>query len=116
CAVTGREPLAGVNLDLMLPDGDGLDICRQIRARSDTPILMLTARGDPMDRVVGLEMGADDYLPKPFEPRELLARLRAILRRGRVGTKPDLLRYGRPEIDRGARQGRPGGPPRPPPS
>src|SRR5262249_13168903 len=78
-ALQGREPLDVVILDLMLPDADGLDICRQIRARSDTPILMLTARGDPMDRVVGLEMGADDYLPKPFEPRELLARLRAIL-------------------------------------
>src|SRR5258707_1044820 len=74
-ALHGREPLDVVILDLMLPDSDGLDICRQIRARSDTPILMLTARGDPMDRVVGLEMGADDYLPKPFEPRELLARL-----------------------------------------
>jgi DNA-binding response OmpR family regulator len=97
----------------MLPDGDGLDICRQIRARSDTPILMLTARGDPMDRVVGLEMGADDYLPKPFEPRELLARLRAILRRGRGGLKPDLLRYGRLEIDRGAREARLDGTPRP---
>src|SRR6516225_4255702 len=82
-ALHGREPPDVVILDLMLPDTDGLDICRQIRARSDTPILMLTARGDPMDRVVGLEMGADDYLPKPFEPRELLARLRAILRRGR---------------------------------
>ena len=67
----------------MLPDMDGLDVCRQIRARAATPILMLTARGDAMDRVVGLEMGADDYLPKPFEPRELLARLKAILRRGK---------------------------------
>ena len=65
----------------MLPDADGLDLCRGIRARSDIPLLMLTARGDPLDRVVGLELGADDYLPKPFEPRELLARLRAILRR-----------------------------------
>ena len=65
----------------MLPDMDGLEVCRRIRAAADTPILMLTARGDAMDRVVGLEMGADDYLPKPFEPRELLARLRAILRR-----------------------------------
>jgi signal transduction histidine kinase len=74
----------------MLPDGDGLDICRQIRDRSDSPILMLTARGDPMDRVVGLEMGADDYLPKPFEPRELLARLRAIVRRSRVHEDVDL--------------------------
>ena len=112
-AMHGREPLDVVILDLMLPDGDGLDICRQIRARSDTPILMLTARGDPMDRVVGLEMGADDYLPKPFEPRELLARLRAILRRGRGGPKPDLLRYGRLEIDRGAREVRLDGMPRP---
>ena len=112
-ALHGREPSDVVILDLMLPDGDGLDICRQIRARSDTPILMLTARGDPMDRVVGLEMGADDYLPKPFEPRELLARLRAILRRGRGGLKPDLLRYGRLEIDRGAREVRLDGMPRP---
>jgi DNA-binding response OmpR family regulator len=101
----GREPVDAVILDLMLPDTDGLEICRQIRARSDSPILMLTARGDPMDRVVGLEMGADDYLPKPFEPRELLARLRAILRRRRAGPAPtDVLRYGRLEIDRGSRE------------
>ena len=99
-----REAPDAVILDLMLPDTDGLDICRQLRGRSDGPILMLTARGDPMDRVVGLEMGADDYLPKPFEPRELLARLRAILRRGRGGAKPDVLRFGRIEIDRGARE------------
>jgi two-component system phosphate regulon response regulator OmpR len=103
-ALHGREPVDAVILDLMLPDADGLEICRQLRARSDGPILMLTARGDPMDRVVGLEMGADDYLPKPFEPRELLARLRAILRRGRAGHKPDVLRHGRLEIDRGARE------------
>jgi DNA-binding response OmpR family regulator len=74
-----------VILDLMLPDIDGLDVCRRIRALSGeqarTPILMLTAKGDPMDRIVGLELGADDYLPKPFEPRELLARIRAVLRR-----------------------------------
>jgi two-component system phosphate regulon response regulator OmpR len=112
-ALHGREPVDVIVLDLMLPDGDGLDVCRQIRARSDSPILMLTARGDPMDRVVGLEMGADDYLPKPFEPRELLARLRAILRRTRAGPKPDLLRYGRLEIDRGAREVRLDGTPRP---
>jgi two-component system phosphate regulon response regulator OmpR len=111
-ALHAREAVDVVILDLMLPDGDGLDICRQIRARSDSPILMLTARGDPMDRVVGLEMGADDYLPKPFEPRELLARLRAILRRSRAtprtgsseGSSPDVLRYGRLEIDRGSRE------------
>src|SRR5215475_10140960 len=102
-AMHGREAVDAVILDLMLPDTDGLEICRRIRARSNSPILMLTARGDPMDRVVGLEMGADDYLPKPFEPRELLARLRAILRRRRAGPEPDVLRYGRLEIDRGAR-------------
>jgi DNA-binding response OmpR family regulator len=90
----------------MLPDTDGLELCRAIRMRSDNPILMLTARGDAMDRVVGLEMGADDYLPKPFEPRELLARLRAILRRGRGGKPPDVLRFGRLEIDREQRQAR----------
>src|SRR5262245_241282 len=76
-----REGFDVLVLDLMLPDMDGLDVCRQVRAKGQTPILMLTARGDAMDRVVGLEMGADDYLPKPFEPRELLARLKAVLRR-----------------------------------
>ncbi len=70
-----------VILDLMLPDIDGLDLCRRIKAQSAAAVLMLTAKGDPMDRVVGLELGADDYLPKPFEPRELLARIRAVLRR-----------------------------------
>jgi two-component system, OmpR family, phosphate regulon response regulator OmpR len=112
-ALHGREPVDAVILDLMLPDADGLEICCMIRARSDSPILMLTARGDPMDRVVGLEMGADDYLPKPFEPRELLARLRAILRRRRTGPEPDVLRYGRLEIDRGAREVRLDGTTRP---
>ena len=81
-----------VLLDLMLPDTDGLSICRQIRASqtayAHVPILMLTAKGDPMDRIVGLELGADDYLPKPFEPRELLARLRAILRRAVTDVSP----------------------------
>ena len=72
-----RESFDAVILDVMLPDGDGLDLCRRLRAESDVPILMLTARGDPPDRIVGLEIGADDYLPKPFNPRELLARLRA---------------------------------------
>jgi two-component system, OmpR family, phosphate regulon response regulator OmpR len=92
-------------LDLMLPDMDGLDVCRQLRTTSDTPVLMLTGRGDAIDRIVGLEIGADDYLPKPFEPRELLARLRAILRR-RVSGKALAerpLRFGRLEIDTGAR-------------
>ena len=99
-----------VVLDLMLPDGDGLALCRAIRARSDVPILMLTARGEEADRIVGLEIGADDYLPKPFNPRELLARLRAILRRrGReVGNSRaaagELMRFGRLTIDRAARR------------
>ena len=88
----------------MLPDADGLDLCRSIRAKSDIPLLMLTARGDPLDRVVGLELGADDYLPKPFEPRELLARLRAILRRRHAPGSVDVLRFGRLEIDKGARE------------
>lgn len=91
-------------LDLMLPDTDGLDLCKRIRAKSAIPLLMLTARGDPLDRVIGLELGADDYLPKPFEPRELLARLRAILRRQRDRVPEDVLRFGRLEIDRAARQ------------
>jgi len=99
-----RETYDLVILDLMLPDVDGLDLCKRIRAKSAIPLLMLTARGDPLDRVVGLELGADDYLPKPFEPRELLARLRAILRRPRDLAPADVLRFGRLEIDRAARQ------------
>jgi len=102
-AQLGREPYDALVLDLMLPDIDGLEVCRQLRATSDTPVLMLTARGDTMDRVVGLEIGADDYLPKPFEPRELLARLRAILRRRQASRASDVLRFGRLEIDRDAR-------------
>lgn len=103
------EAIELVLLDLMLPDADGLDVCRQIRALGaplrSIPVVMLTAKGDPFDRVVGLEIGADDYLPKPFEPRELLARLRAVLRRPPLAsTSPDtLLRFGRLEIDVGAR-------------
>ncbi len=86
-------------LDIMLPDGNGLEVCRTLRATDSVPILMLTAKGDPMDRIVGLEIGADDYLPKPFEPRELLARLRAILRRGKGEDRSETLRFGRLEID-----------------
>ena len=100
----GAEPHDAVVLDLTLPDLDGLEVCRRIRARSDVPVLMLTARGDTMDRVVGLELGADDYLPKPFEPRELLARLRAILRRRDRPGAAGILRFGRLEIDRDARR------------
>ena len=108
-----REPFDALVLDLMLPDMDGLELCRQLRAKSDTPVLMLTARGDAADRIVGLEIGADDYLPKPFEPRELLARLRAILRRGRRAASARRLRFGRLEIDRDARIVRVDGEPRP---
>ncbi len=92
-------------LDLMLPDIDGFEVCRRLRATSDVPILMLTARGDDTDRIVGLEIGADDYLAKPFNPRVLLARLRAMLRR-RGGAAPNdaaTLRFGRLQIDRGSR-------------
>jgi two-component system, OmpR family, response regulator RegX3 len=71
-------------LDVMLPDGDGRDVCREVRTRSDIPVVIVTARGDPIDRVVGLELGADDYVVKPFSSRELAARLRAVLRRGRA--------------------------------
>ena len=96
---------AALVLDIMLPDLDGFEVCRRVRAESDIPILMLTARGDEMDRIVGLELGSDDYVPKPFNPRELLARLRAILRRrgpaGMARTAP--LQFGRLEIDRDAR-------------
>ncbi len=98
-----------VILDLMLPDMDGLEVCRRIRALptdvAHIPLLMLTAKGDPMDRIVGLEMGADDYLPKPFEPRELLARIRAVLRRRTdSGNAPDTaLQSGSLRIERDAR-------------
>jgi DNA-binding response OmpR family regulator len=102
------EPYDALVLDLSLPDVDGLEVCRRLRTRWDLPVLMLTARGDAMDRVVGLEIGADDYLPKPFEPRELLARLKAILRRRNYNTTA-LLRFGRLEIDRDARVVRVGG-------
>ncbi len=99
-----------VILDLMLPDMDGLQVCQRIRglpgAAGQVPVLMLTAKGDSMDRIIGLEMGADDYLPKPFEPRELLARIRAILRRQGNGMAPvpQTLQFGSLEIDRDARQ------------
>jgi DNA-binding response OmpR family regulator len=97
-----QAPCHAVVLDLMLPDLDGLDVCRQLRMKSDLPVLMLTARGDAIDRIVGLELGADDYLPKPFEPRELVARLRAILRRRSHGSAGQSLRFGRLEIDASA--------------
>ena len=104
-----------VILDLMLPDMDGLEVCRRIKGQGGdsarTAVLMLTAKGDPMDRIVGLEIGADDYLPKPFEPRELLARIRAVLRRGGDSSGSNhaaagghkVMRFGSLEIDRDAR-------------
>ena len=111
----GRERLRlgqydALVLDLMLPDGDGLDLTRELRADARLrrlPLLMLTARGEPLDRVLGLELGADDYLAKPFEPRELLARIKALLRRAQPEPLGDeVLRFGRLEIDLGARQAR----------
>ena len=111
----GRELLRGQHydalvLDLMLPDGDGLDLTRELRADARLkrlPLLMLTARGEPLDRVLGLELGADDYLAKPFEARELLARIKALLRRAQPDPMADeLMRFGRLEIDLGARQAR----------
>ncbi|WP_218509896.1 response regulator [Variovorax sp. dw_308] len=100
-----------VILDLMLPDIDGLEVCCRIRSLpgplSKVAVLMLTAKGDPMDRIIGLEIGADDYLPKPFEPRELLARIRAVLRRrsepGAASAAATVMRFGTLEIDRNAR-------------
>jgi DNA-binding response OmpR family regulator len=110
----GRQRLAAAGydalvLDLMLPDGDGLDLTRELRADPRTrrlPLLMLTARGEPMDRILGLEIGADDYLPKPFEPRELLARVKALLRRATPDAADEVLRFGRLEIDLGERKAR----------
>ena len=116
-AVDGRSGLVALHdsspdlviLDLMLPDVDGLEVCRNIRtlpsSNARVPVLMLTAKGDPMDRIVGLELGADDYLPKPFEPRELLARIRAVLRRQHDGggNEHQVMRFGSLEIDRDAR-------------
>ncbi|WP_038210787.1 response regulator [Xenophilus azovorans] len=116
-----HQPPDLVILDLMLPDTDGLDVCRRIRALpaplGKVPVLMLTAKGDPMDRIVGLELGADDYLPKPFEPRELLARIRAVLRRRADATMAaaapanTVMRFGSLEIDRDARTVTVGGQP-----
>ena len=108
---SASPPIDLVILDLMLPDIDGLEVCRRLRAqatdRSRTPVLMLTAKGDAMDRIIGLELGADDYLPKPFEPRELLARIRAVLRRQNdtpsSSRSSKILRFGSLEIDPDAR-------------
>jgi DNA-binding response OmpR family regulator len=103
--LVARRPPALMVLDLMLPKVDGWEVCRRVRARSDLPILMLTARDDDVDKIVGLELGADDYLTKPFNPRELVARVKAILRRAKPRN-----RIGEPihlqdlTVDPGARQ------------
>ena len=106
-AADGRAGLEAVErvkpdlvvLDIGLPEMDGLEVCRTVRVTSDVPILFLTAQGDEIDRIVGLEMGADDYLPKPFSPRELVARVKAILRRGGVTVEDKPLRHGILEVD-----------------
>jgi len=94
-----QSPPDLVILDLMLPDMDGFEVCREIRRDSTLPIIMLTARGEITDRVVGLEMGADDYLPKPFEPRELVARIQSVLRRASGAATTDQRRFGELEVD-----------------
>jgi DNA-binding response OmpR family regulator len=108
------HPYAGLNslradppdivvLDVMLPDMDGFDVCRKIREHSRIPIIMLTARGEVADRILGLEMGADDYLPKPFEPRELVARIQAVLRRGLKTDEEEVLQVGALNLNWGTR-------------
>src|SRR6185503_12107561 len=112
-ARTGREALALarrldpdlVLLDLNLPDMDGRDVCRELRRRSDTPIVMLTARGTEMDRIIGLELGADDYVVKPFSGGEVIARIRAVLRRvGAAGNGPSVVSVGGLDVDFDARR------------
>jgi DNA-binding response OmpR family regulator len=99
-----------VVLDLMLPGLDGWEVCRQLRAESDVPIIMLTARTDDVDRIVGLEMGADDYVTKPFNPRELVARVRAVLRRYQKSVRPDqAVTVGQVTVDPASREARLGG-------
>ncbi len=93
-----------VLLDVMMPGMDGLEVCKRIRTKSRIPVLMLTAKGDETDRVVGLEIGADDYLPKPFSPRELLARLRAVLRRAQPSAVADRLEAGGVSVDVAGRE------------
>ncbi len=99
-----RHPLSLVVLDVGLPGIDGFEVCRRIRARVETPVIMLTARDEEVDRVLGLELGADDYVPKPFSPRELVARVKAVLRRTRPRPPADVLTLGDVELRRGARE------------
>ena len=107
-ALEAAEPDV-ILLDLRLPDMDGLDVCGAIRARSDVPIIIVTARGDEPDRVVGLELGADDYVVKPFGLRELIARIRAVTRRGRTAPEDGSVQVGELEVDPRARRVRLGG-------
>jgi DNA-binding response OmpR family regulator len=105
-----NEQLDLVVLDVMLPGQDGLALCRSIRPRSSLPVILLTARGEEADRIVGLELGADDYVTKPFSPRELAARVRTVLRRTRAGSLPtQQLRFGDVELDAQTREVRKGG-------
>lgn len=101
-----RESPALVILDLMLPKVSGWDVCKRVRAKGDLPIIMLTARDDDIDKIVGLEIGADDYLTKPFNPRELMARVKAILRRANQDATPanDVLRLGKLSVDPARRE------------
>jgi two-component system OmpR family response regulator len=99
----GNETFDLIILDVMLPDIDGFEACKRIRRNSDIPIIMLTARGEVMDRVIGLELGADDYLPKPFEPRELVARIQNILRRNK-SAPTTVYQWGNLQLDIGAKQ------------
>ncbi|HKQ71971.1 MAG TPA: response regulator transcription factor [Polyangiaceae bacterium] len=98
-AVLDAEAFDIVLLDIMMPGIDGLEVCRRIRGKSRVPILMLTAKGDETDRVVGLELGADDYIAKPFGPRELVARLRAVLRRANPSVEAEIVRVNEIAID-----------------
>lgn len=110
-AALEQSSFDAVLLDVMMPGMDGLEVCKRIRAKSAVPILMLTAKGDETDRVVGLELGADDYVPKPFSPRELLARLRAVLRRANPGAVSERLTVANIVVDVPSREVRVGGKP-----
>ncbi len=116
-AANGAEALASaaaakpslIVLDLMLPDIDGIEICRRLRQKSDVPILMLTARDEDVDKIIGLEVGADDYMTKPFNPRELVARVKSILRRttpDRSGRETEAIQHGDLHVDAGRREAR----------
>jgi two-component system OmpR family response regulator len=101
-----ESPFDAVLLDIMMPGPDGLSVLKKIREKSRVPVIMLTAKGDETDRVVGLELGADDYLPKPFSPRELLARLKAVLRRATPALEEERLAVGAVTLELGSREAR----------